>query len=120
MFQRFRALLLLSLLLCLLSCGGGSSNANPAPPPPLPGAIPAKLFSLSVHSVNDWPTVPFAGLRLWGTGTSWQDINYAPGIFDFSALDRWISAAQAHNTDLIYTFGEVPGVGLFRHDSDLR
>lgn len=92
----------------MLSCGGGSSNSNPAPPPPLPGAIPAKLFSLTVHSINNWPSLPFAGQRLWGTGTAWQDINYAPGIFDFSALDRWISAAQAHNTDLIYTFGEVP------------
>jgi hypothetical protein len=71
-------------------------------------AASASLFSLTVHNRNNWPTVPFAGIRLWSTGTAWLDMNSAPGTYDFSGLDLWITAAQAHHADVIYTFGEVP------------
>src|SRR6202043_2962748 len=44
----------------------------------------------------------------WITGTSWGDLNPAPSVYDFSNLDVWIATAQAHNADIVYTFGETP------------
>ena len=107
MSQRLRALFVLSLLVCLLNCGGGSSSSGPTPPP-VPGAVPASLFSMTVHDNQNWPSVPTASIRLWITGTSWGDMNPAQGVYDFSNLDVWIATAQAHNADLLYTFGETP------------
>jgi hypothetical protein len=63
---------------------------------------------MTVHSINNWPTAPLASIRLWSTVTYWQNMNPAPGVFDFSTFDLWIAAAQAHHVDVLYTFGEVP------------
>jgi len=71
--------------------------------------VPATLFSMTTHSHFDVPTVPVVGLRLWDTGTYWDLMNTAQGVYDFTALDKWIATAQASNLDLIYTFGMVPG-----------
>ncbi len=71
--------------------------------------VPASLFSMTTHGRVDMPTVPAVGLRLWDTGTYWYLMNTAPGVYDFTTLDNWISTAQANNFDLIYTFGMLPG-----------
>lgn len=105
MSQRLRIWFALSLLVCLFSCGGGNSGSTP---PLIFGAIPASLFSVTVHNSNSWPSVPVASLRLWSTGTYWKDLNPAQGVYNFTTLDQWITTAQAHNVDLLYTFGETP------------
>ena len=107
MAQRLRVCFLFSLLFCLLSCGGGNSGSGPTPPPVF-GAVPASLFSMTVHDNQNWPSVPAASIRLWITGTSWGDLNPAPSVYNFSNLDVWIATAQAHNVDVLYTFGETP------------
>jgi hypothetical protein len=107
---------LVLLLAILLGCGSSpvpSSNGPPAPPNnENPGnsehAISASLFSMTVHGRIHWPTVPIAGVRLWGTGTEWYVLNPSPGVHDFSSIDNWIATAQAQHVDLIYTFGEIP------------
>ena len=70
--------------------------------------VPASLFSMTTHGRVDMPTVPVVGLRLWNTGTYWDLMNTAPGVYDFTTFDNWISTAQANNVDLIYTFGMIP------------
>lgn len=102
----FLSIILLTILLST-SCGGGSAS-QAAAPAPLPGAVPASLFSLTVHSSFNWPSAPLVGIRLWSTGTYWHDMNPAVGVYDFSAFDQFLNAARAHNVDVIYTFGEVP------------
>lgn len=97
------------LLVFFTSCGGGNSTQASAPPPPPSNAVQASFFSMTVHAPNDYPSVPIAGVRLWGTGTSWADINATPGAFDFTRLDTWISVSQTQHIDLMYTFGYVPG-----------
>ena len=100
----FLTVLLISL--AAVSCGGG--NAQSSTPPTTPGAVPATLFSLTVHNNNNWPSVPLASIRLWSTGTYWQNMNPAQGVYDFSTFDQFLNAAQAHNVDVLYTLGEVP------------
>ncbi|HKS75181.1 MAG TPA: cellulase family glycosylhydrolase [Terriglobales bacterium] len=97
------------LLVFITSCGGGSPTQASAPPPPPPSSVPASFFSMTIHGNNNLPTIPFGSARLWGTGTSWMDINYAPGVFDFTNIDTWIGISHARHIDLIYTFGQVPG-----------
>lgn len=70
--------------------------------------VPATLFSMTSHSHSDWPSVTVNGMRLWDTGTDWYTMNPSQGVYDFTALDTWMSTAQANGVDLIYTFGEVP------------
>jgi len=55
-----------------------------------------------------WPSVPFGGLRLWDTSTGWAQINTADGQYDWSTLDGFVSAAQAHGVDLLYNLARTP------------
>jgi hypothetical protein len=56
-----------------------------------------------------WPTVPFGGLRLWDTATGWGQINTAAGVYDWTNLDGFVSAAQAHPpVDLLYNLARTP------------
>jgi len=74
------------------------------------------LFNMSMNAgvVGDWhpepwPSVSFGGIRLWDTGTTWVDISPAEGVYDWTRLDRWLTAAgDKHNNDVLYTFGGVP------------
>jgi len=48
-------------------------------------------------------------MRLWDSHTSWEQINTAQDVYDFSVLDAWLQLAQQNNvTDVMYTFGQVP------------
>ena len=56
-----------------------------------------------------WPAFRFGALRLWGTQSTWNDLNPSQDVYDFSQLDSWFAITQEHNVgDLIYTFGVVP------------
>lgn len=74
--------------------------------------IPATMFEMSAHSDvlfgTPWPTMPIWGLRLWDSGTNWEQINTASGVYDWTTLDDWVSAAASHNAYLVYTFGATP------------
>ena len=91
------SVLLLFLLICSLA---GHSQTSP------------KLFSLQMNSgtlgQQPWPSVSFGAQRLWDAGVSWQEINRAEGVYHWTLLDEWLSDAQKHNVDLLYTFGYTP------------
>lgn len=61
------------------------------------------------HFINSstWPSVPFGGIRLWDNYVSWEDINTASGTYNWTNLDKWLAAAQASDTDVLYTFGRT-------------
>jgi len=62
------------------------------------------------HFINSstWPSVPFGGIRLWDNHVSWEDINTASSTYNWTNLDKWLAAAQASDTDVLYTFGRTP------------
>ena len=104
--------------------GGGGTGANCSQPAPFPvttspvaqgglavglNPIPATYMDLHMGSSNlPWPTVPFGGLRLWDTATGWAQINTAQGVYDWTNLDGFVSAAQAHGVDLLYNLARTP------------
>ncbi|MGC1373969.1 MAG: glycosyl hydrolase [Candidatus Sulfotelmatobacter sp.] len=58
-----------------------------------------------------WPSsFYFGSIRLWGTDTTWADIepsNPASTPPNWSGLDNWLSLAESHGvTNLVYTFGK--------------
>lgn len=59
-------------------------------------------------AATPWPTDAFYGQRLLGTGTLWGDLETANGVYNWSTLNKFVSDAQAHGVDLIYTFVAVP------------
>jgi hypothetical protein len=75
--------------------------------------IPTTYFDMTTHSgvldgSEPWPTMPLYGLRLWDAEVAWAQINTASGVYDWSTLDEWVSAAASHNAQLMYTFGQTP------------
>ncbi|MGD0512880.1 MAG: hypothetical protein ABSA29_06240 [Terriglobales bacterium] len=71
--------------------------------------VPHHFFQMSGHGVKPWPIIPFDGLRLWGTETYWAILNPADGVYDWTALDQWLNAAQEHGTThLMYTMALTP------------
>lgn len=132
-FLKFLHLVLLLTLAGTISCGGGSNPpprggggggggdcAQPAPVGTSPKAqgglaatlnpIPSSFMDLHMGSSSlPWPTVPFGGLRLWDTATGWTQINTAQGVYDWTNLDGFVSAAQAHpGVDLLYNLARTP------------
>ncbi len=131
-FLKFLRLTLpLLTLAATIACGGVSNTPNTNHPPPPPGAdcalpvplktspkaqggvgksVPNTFMDLHMGSSNlPWPTVPFGGLRLWDTATGWAQIQTTQnGQPDWSNLDGFVSASQAHGVDLLYDLARTP------------
>ena len=93
-----RTIILLSALTCVL---GLVSPAWSQTPP--------TLFGMVVHgqvlTSQPWPSAPFGSIRLWDTGTTWNDLEPTRGVYNWTTLDGYLALAQAHNVDVLYTFG---------------
>jgi hypothetical protein len=76
-----------------------------------PGAaVPESYFGMHYLNLND-PYPPFTiGIwRIWSNRVTWPQLETASGTYGWSALDRIVSFAQAHNVpDILYTIGKVP------------
>ncbi len=74
--------------------------------------VPETFFAMSGSSgllySQPWPIVSFGDFRLWDTATGWEQINTAPGSFQWGVLDSWLTKIQAHHSNVTYTFGRVP------------
>src|SRR3954468_13702371 len=76
------------------------------------GEIPSTFFGMHIlHAVNGttpWPADQFGTLRLWDSGVDWHEINTSQGVYNWTNFDRWMTLAQQHNVEVVYTFGRVP------------
>jgi hypothetical protein len=71
--------------------------------------VPPRFFQMESHWFVPWPVVPFGGIRLWGSGTTWADLNPSDGVYDWKHLDGWLTAAQSHNVnEILYTLAFTP------------
>jgi hypothetical protein len=67
--------------------------------------------SSGVTNREPWPTVPFSGVRLLDSSTTWAQLNPEPGVYDWAPLDRWLDKFQISGTtdsDVIYSFQTTP------------
>lgn len=90
--------------------GAGRSQNVEVPGQPGSEAIPAAFFGLTVKKfASVKPVVAYGTTRSWdGAGLDWAHMNPAPGIYDFSALGKFIEINQARGVQMIYTFGRTP------------
>jgi polysaccharide biosynthesis protein PslG len=87
-----------------------TSPPNPTPVPPATSALPPTFFSQTINSVNphDFPSVGFGSMRLWGTFTTWAEIEISSNNYKWSEVDAWLELAGKEQKDILYTFGVTP------------
>jgi hypothetical protein len=79
-----------------------------------PGVIPASYFGMTLNDPADWPLPPpqGAGLQIGSLGkglaVTWPFIEQTHGVFNWSRLDQYVQAAQAHTVDLFFTNFNFP------------
>jgi hypothetical protein len=92
-----------------LLVGAGTALA-PAASAAAPAPIGPALFGLHVMDPQGhFPTVPFGTARLWDSpGTKWKDVNPAPDVWDFSAMDAQVDRLRAAKKDIVIVLGQTP------------
>jgi poly(3-hydroxybutyrate) depolymerase len=87
----------------------GSTSGSAAVTVPTVSAVSSSLFDMTINKAGTpWPTDTFYGQRLLGTNTLWGNIETANGTYSWTTLNKFVSDAQSHGVDLIYTFLGVP------------
>jgi hypothetical protein len=85
----------------------GNSIPREIPPPSSP-PLASTFFGMTWNTTSHFPPIPFGTMRLWDTGTSWQEIETSDGVFNWRGLDSRLAQASANGKDVLYTFGRVP------------
>ena len=127
------AFALACLMLADVGAGAAAAVASPlppvaapippaaAPPPtvaaPLPAPISSQLFGMHISDPgNNWPQIPFSTIRLHDTGTSWRDMQPAPGTWNFATLDARVDRAMSGRREVLMVLGQTPRWAARRPD----
>ncbi len=70
--------------------------------------IDKRLFGVHDSSLGSLGKGVVGSLRLWDTGTTWREIETSPNVYDFSRLDKIVTAAQAKNVEVTLVLGMTP------------
>lgn len=100
-------LLLLLLSVSFASTANAQESRLQVPPEPLP----LEFFGLHIHHLwkpTAWPDVTFGMWRLWDAHVTWALLEPKQNTYDFSLLDRYVDAAEAHHVQLILTLAGTP------------
>lgn len=100
------ALAVIALLLLRFAIAG-SVVSDPSGPQP----ISEEYFGLHVHrgaTTLYWPRARFHSWRIIKTETTWYSLEPQRGFWNFGALDKAVSAADARGVEVLYTLGYAP------------
>jgi polysaccharide biosynthesis protein PslG len=83
----------------------GGSGARPP--------VTAELFGvhqagLSRPEPRGWPRAPVGTVRLWDDRVAWRDLETAPGVFDWTRVDRQVGRARSHGASVLLVLGQTP------------
>jgi Glycosyl hydrolases family 39 len=69
-----------------------------------------EIIDVATGAAPDWMPAPSVGgtMRLWDTQTTWSRLEPAPGVWDFSLLDRYVDLADSRNQQVVLTLGQSP------------
>jgi len=74
--------------------------------------ISPQFFAMHINRNTDpWPStvgVQFSSWRSVASEVKWSDINTAPGVYDWTNLDKWLSFTAANGQTVLYTFYFTP------------
>ncbi|WP_258342826.1 beta-galactosidase [Saccharopolyspora gregorii] len=105
------ALLVLALLAYSLRAGPGPQPLHSLPPnwTDVPAEIDPDFVGVTVSSsTGGMPGFPVDSVRLWDSGTRWQDLEPERGRYDWRTLDRLLDSAQDAGLPVVFTFGGTP------------
>ncbi|MEO7157766.1 MAG: glycosyl hydrolase [Vicinamibacterales bacterium] len=96
---------LLLLVAILVGIPVQAAAATPALRPPVSNT----LFGMHINDVShNWPAIPFSTLRLHDSGTSWRDLQPAPGYWNFAPLDALVDRAISGRREVLMVLGQTP------------
>jgi hypothetical protein len=98
---------------CTASSDPGAARTLPRPKPtptPVPGGLGPEFFGMhdSQPVGATWPSAPVGSLRVWDAGVAWNQVEKAPGTYDWSRLDTIVKAARDHHAQLLIVLGQTP------------
>jgi len=73
-----------------------------------PQTVTSDFQGMISHWYTPWPTLPFNTMRLWDTGTTWSDMNPAPGTYFWRAIDGWLKTTEQNGVTVVLTLGMTP------------
>ncbi|HPE11244.1 MAG: endo-1,4-beta-xylanase [Actinobacteria bacterium] len=84
----------------------------PAPKSKYKKKIQPSLFGMHVHELSDpSPQVhqKFGAIRIWDNGVRWDEVNTAPGVYDWTLLDQVVANAEATGAQrIMFVLGSTP------------
>jgi hypothetical protein len=99
--RRLRAGLVLLCALVALVVQGPVARAD--------GIRPSRAyFGMHDGSMLAYDTLRYGSLRLWDAGVTWPDIETSPGVYDWSRLDSYVTAAQEHGVEVTLVLAMTP------------
>ena len=116
-YWSFHAALLLILILAILPITVSTAELKAYQAPARP--VGAEYFGMHIHhaaSGTPWPTVPFAGWRLWDSGVAWPQLEPERDKWDFSLLDQYVRIARERKVEIVLTLGLTPAWASARPD----
>jgi hypothetical protein len=107
--RRLSSFLALCALLSISACSSGSSSGPDAQVPPAPPAKASRAF-FGVHdaSLQSLRGHGIGSLRAWDDGVQWNQIEVAPGQYNWATLDAIVSAAQADHVQVTMVLAMTP------------
>jgi hypothetical protein len=72
--------------------------------------VPMELFGAHYHGISSGqPNFRVGAIRLWDSGVTWAQLNPAPGVYEWAALDAAVdNARNAGALEVQYVFGVTP------------
>jgi hypothetical protein len=67
------------------------------------------MHSFRIAEPGYWPTGAVGAVRLWDAGTTWADLEPAPGVFLWERLDAAVANAEANGGTVRLVLGMTPG-----------
>jgi hypothetical protein len=74
-------------------------------------AVSGIFFGMTVNKLGahqNWPGLDTRIIRLWDTGTRWNNLEPEPGKWDFSRSDMYVDYAERHGAQVLFTLGQTP------------
>lgn len=74
-----------------------------------PQPVSPRLFGATINSsTGAMPAFKLGAVRFWDSGTRWSQIEQRHGEFDWTVLDRLVTAAQAADLPALFVIGGTP------------
>ncbi|MFE9631809.1 helix-turn-helix domain-containing protein [Streptomyces sp. NPDC006463] len=85
------------------------TSATAAPWTQVPTPVSNGIFGMTLNSsTGAMPTFQIDTVRLWDSRTRWSNIQPRRGVYDWSVLDRLVTAANEAGLPVLFTMGGTP------------